>query len=115
MPFRIRLQCTLILLVVACQLLDFIVAKKDLYKVLGVSKGCSSRDLQKAYRKAALKHHPDKVPADQRDKAEQKFKEIGEAYEGESVCGLCLNLCGRFTNNATVAVRTYSFLAPSIE
>lgn len=50
-------------------------------KTLGVSKGCSPTELKKAYRKAALKNHPDKVGPDQRDKAEQKFKEIAQAYE----------------------------------
>jgi len=54
---------------------------KDLYQVLGVDKTCSSAELKKAYRKLALKHHPDKAAPDQREKSERKFKEIAEAYE----------------------------------
>lgn len=52
---------------------------RDFYKILGVSKNCSKDDLKKAYRKLALKWHPDKNP-DNRDQAAEKFKEIAEAY-----------------------------------
>jgi curved DNA-binding protein len=52
---------------------------KDYYKVLGVDKKASQDEIKKAYRKLAVKHHPDKNPGD--SKAEQKFKEITEAYE----------------------------------
>ncbi|KAJ3095375.1 hypothetical protein HK100_005845 [Physocladia obscura] len=52
----------------------------DYYKVLGVSKGCSDDDLKKAYRKLALKWHPDRNP-DKKELAEKKFKELAEAYE----------------------------------
>ena len=69
--------CLLLTLTLPC----FSAAKKDLYKTLGVSKGCSPTELKKAYRKAALKNHPDKVGPEQREKAEQKFKEIAQAYE----------------------------------
>uniref|UniRef100_A0A7S3R873 J domain-containing protein n=1 Tax=Dunaliella tertiolecta TaxID=3047 RepID=A0A7S3R873_DUNTE len=53
---------------------------KDYYSILGVSKGASPEDLKKAYRKLAIKHHPDKN-ADNREAAAEKFKEVGEAYE----------------------------------
>lgn len=51
---------------------------KDYYKVLGVSRGASDDELKKAYRKLALKYHPDKNKS---SGAEEKFKEIGEAYD----------------------------------
>src|SRR6478752_9776011 len=51
-------------------------SKRDYYEVLGVSKDASDDELKKAFRKAAVKHHPDKVGGD-----EAKFKEINEAYE----------------------------------
>lgn len=51
---------------------------KDYYKVLGVAKGANEDEIKKAYRKLALKYHPDKNRA---SGAEEKFKEIGEAYD----------------------------------
>ena len=53
--------------------------KKDLYETLGVSKTASASEIKKAYRKLAVKYHPDKNPDD--ESAEDKFKEIGSAYE----------------------------------
>lgn len=51
---------------------------KDYYKILGIAKGASDDDIKKAYRKQALKWHPDKNKA---ANAEEKFKEVAEAYE----------------------------------
>lgn len=57
-------------------------AKRDYYEVLGVERGASAEDIKKAYRKMAVKYHPDKNPGDK--EAEEKFKEVGEAYEALS-------------------------------
>lgn len=51
---------------------------KDYYKILGISRGASDDDIKKAYRKLALKYHPDK---NKEPGAEEKFKEVAEAYE----------------------------------
>ena len=51
---------------------------KDYYKILGVEKGASPEEIKKAYRKLALKYHPDRNKDDKQ--AEEKFKELGEAY-----------------------------------
>ncbi|MFO1242825.1 MAG: molecular chaperone DnaJ [Rickettsiales bacterium] len=54
-------------------------AKQDYYELLGVDRKATAEELKKAYRKLAMKHHPDKNPGDK--KAEQKFKELNEAYD----------------------------------
>jgi molecular chaperone DnaJ len=56
-------------------------AKRDYYDVLGVPKNASEDDIKKAYRKLAMKHHPDRNQGDGAKAAEEKFKEAKEAYE----------------------------------
>jgi molecular chaperone DnaJ len=56
-------------------------AKKDYYDTLGVPKNASDEDIKKAYRKLAMKHHPDRNQGDSAKAAEEKFKEAKEAYE----------------------------------
>lgn len=54
-------------------------AKRDLYEVLGLQKGADEKQIKSAFRKLAIKYHPDKNPGDK--EAEEKFKEINEAYQ----------------------------------
>lgn len=54
-------------------------SKNDFYQVLGVERGASADDIKKAYRKLAMKYHPDRNQGD--DRAEERFKEISNAYE----------------------------------
>ena len=54
-------------------------SKRDYYEILGVSKNSNAKEIKKAYRKLAVKYHPDKNPNDK--SAEEKFKEAAEAYD----------------------------------
>ena len=54
-------------------------AKRDYYEVLGVSRGADEKDIKKAYRRVAMKYHPDRNPDD--PDADDKFKEATEAYD----------------------------------
>ena len=55
--------------------------KRDYYDVLGVERTAAPGEIKRAYRKLAMQFHPDRVPADQKAGAEEKFKEVSEAYE----------------------------------
>ena len=72
--------------------------EKDYYKILGVKRDASQKEIKKAYRQLALQWHPDKhvtieevfdVQKDDKEAAEEKFKEIAEAYEILSNEGRC--------------------------
>jgi len=60
-------------------LVTLVLSGRDFYKILGVDKSTSKKDIKRAYRKLAMKFHPDKNPDD--PEAADKFKEIGDAYE----------------------------------
>jgi DnaJ family protein C protein 3 len=55
--------------------------EKNYYKILGVSRTATAKEIKSAYRKLALQWHPDKVTEDQKEEAEKMFQDIGEAYE----------------------------------
>ncbi len=54
--------------------------KRDYYEILGVSREASVDDIKRAYRKLVMQYHPDRVPSEKKKEAEEKFKEISEAY-----------------------------------
>jgi len=60
--------------------LNMMSTKKDYYDILGLSKGAGGDEIKKAYRQLVMKYHPDRVEPENKKKAEEKFKEISEAY-----------------------------------
>ena len=54
--------------------------KRDYYEVLGIKKNATLDEIKKTYRELALRFHPDRVPHEQKKEAEEKFKDISEAY-----------------------------------
>lgn len=66
-------------LILSLCLVHFVLAGKDYYKILGIDRDASDRDIKTAYRNLSKKYHPDKNPND--DDAHHKFIEVGEAYE----------------------------------
>ena len=56
-------------------------AKRDYYEILGVAKGADESEIKKAYRKMAMKYHPDKTAITYSDNAEENFLRIKEAYD----------------------------------
>ncbi|PGH10493.1 hypothetical protein AJ79_05421 [Helicocarpus griseus UAMH5409] len=61
--------------------MDFADGETDLYSVLSIDKSATKEEVRKAYRKAALAHHPDKVPPEEREDAEVRFKQVSQAYD----------------------------------
>lgn len=70
----------LLLLILVVMLASVVQGGRDFYKILGIPKRASQKQIKKAYRKAAMQWHPDKHPDDQ-ETANAKFIEINNAYE----------------------------------
>ena len=75
--FKMNLNALFVILAFAAHICS-VLSKKDYYKVLGVNKKASEKDIKKAFRKLALKYHPDKNKS---EGASEKFREISESYE----------------------------------
>ena len=59
--------------------------KRDYYEVMGIGRAASDQEIKSAYRRLAMQHHPDRNPHNKED-AEEKFKEITEAYSVLAEC-----------------------------
>eukprot|EP00960_Hanusia_phi_P029797 748185-Hanusia_phi.AAC.1 len=78
-----RWLCKIAMVSFMCLILDLEIAnakKKDYYTLLGVKKNADEATLKKAYRKLALKMHPDRNPPEKKEQAEKEFREMSEAY-----------------------------------
>ena len=76
-----RYTIAIITILILFHLSCFVNARQNLYKTLGVSKDAAQNDIKKAYRKMALKLHPDKVPESEREESEKRFKDVGYAHD----------------------------------
>jgi hypothetical protein len=78
-------------------------SKRDYYEVLGVQKNASEAELKKAYRRLAMKYHPDRNTGDEAKEAEVKFKEAKEAYE-VLILAISLVMCSAISSVEVAAV-----------
>jgi DnaJ homolog subfamily C member 3 len=77
--------------------------RKDWYKILGVSKTASAAEIKRAYKKLALQWHPDKN-VDNREEAENMFREIAAAYEVVKICEFFFCQWKAYSNPISIAV-----------
>lgn len=75
----------------------------DYYKILQVEKNAKDEDLKKAYRKLAMKWHPDKNP-NNKNEAEAKFKQISEAYDVRLIVCQTIATCFQFSIDRTLTL-----------